>query len=213
MSLLWLVGILLQYHISEKATLSMIFKKQDMSFAVKRTKIINTSKSLIRLIAWITGIFVLLYGAGIPMDNFLRVNSDTDSQDNTIHSEHAKSTAGSIFQETGDQAVKVVVTATMYRPTRTETDDSPDILADGTRILVAEASRYRFLAMSRNLLKRWDGPFNYGDYVVVDGAGKHSGIWQVKDTMNPRWQNRIDFLQSPGTKIFKYENVVVRKGT
>lgn len=181
----------------------------------QRIKIINKLKSIIRLVAWIIGIIVLLYGVGIPMDNYLTWNSDTNSQDNTIHSdfEHTKSAAGSIFQETGDQAVKVVVTATMYRPTRTETDDSPDILADGTRILVAEASRYRFLAMSRNLLKRWDGPFNYGDYVVVDGAGKHSGIWQVKDTMNPRWQNRIDFLQSPGTKIFKYENVVVRKGT
>ena len=48
-------------------------------------------------------------------------------------------------------------------------------------------------------------PFDYGDYIIVEGCnGKYDGIWQVKDTMNERFRNRIDFLQSKGTKLNKF---------
>ncbi len=105
------------------------------------------------------------------------------------------------------------VTATMYRPTVYETDSSPNITADGTRINISKAGSYRYIALSRNLLSRWGGPFNYGDYIIVEGTknGEHDGIWQVRDTMNPRFIDRIDFLCDPGTKPFKYDNVVIAK--
>jgi len=103
------------------------------------------------------------------------------------------------------------VTATMYQPVQWQTDDTPNELADGTVIVdIYKAHEYRYLALSRDLLKRWGGPFDYGDYVIVEGAGEHSGIWQVRDTMNKKWTNRIDFLMSPGHKPFKYDEVVIR---
>ena len=104
------------------------------------------------------------------------------------------------------------VTATMYHAVRGQTDKTPHITADGTRIDTRNAGKYRYVALSRNLLKRWGGPFDYGDYIIVEGCnGKYDGIWQVKDTMNERFQNRIDFLQSTGTKPVKFDNAVVYK--
>ena len=104
------------------------------------------------------------------------------------------------------------VTATIYHAVRNQTDKTPHITADGTRIDTRNASKYRYVALSRDLLKRWGGPFEYGDYIIVEGCnGKYDGIWQVKDTMNERFHNRIDFLQSKGTKLNKFDNAVIYK--
>ena len=98
----------------------------------------------------------------------------------------------------------------MYQPTHYQTDSDPDVTADGTKIRISKASEYKFVALSRNLLKRWGGPFDYGDYIIIENAGDHSGIWQVRDTMAPRWTKRVDFLMSINHKPFKYEDVVIR---
>ena len=49
----------------------------------------------------------------------------------------------------------IVVDVTMYQPVYPQTDTTPDITADGTRIRISKASNYKFVALSRNLLKRW----------------------------------------------------------
>ena len=104
------------------------------------------------------------------------------------------------------------VTATIYHAVRGQTDKTPHITADGTRIDTNNAGKYRFVALSRNLLSRWGGPFEYGDYIIVEGCnGKYDGIWQVKDTMNERFHNRIDFLQSKGAKPIKFDEAVIYK--
>jgi len=104
------------------------------------------------------------------------------------------------------------VVATMYKPHRYYTDDSPDILADGTKINIHKVEHLRYVALSRNLLDRWGGPFHYGDFIVVTGADdRHNGVWQVKDTMNKRWVDRIDFLVPLGTKNFKYDSVTIKR--
>jgi len=100
----------------------------------------------------------------------------------------------------------IEVDVTMYRPTKYETDSTPNITADGTKIKISEASRYRFVAVSRNLLKRWGGFLNYGDFVLLKDAGHKDGIYRVKDTMNSRWVNVVDILESPGTDPYKFEN-------
>ena len=105
---------------------------------------------------------------------------------------------------------ETTVTATMYRQRPEETDDTPNITADGTKIDVYVAHTYRYVALSRDLLARWGGPFDYGDYIVIEGAGEHSGVWQVRDTMNSKWTKRLDFLMSINHKPFKYDNVVIR---
>ena len=103
------------------------------------------------------------------------------------------------------------VTVTMYNPTRGQTDSTPNITADGTRINPRKASSYRYIALSRDLLSRWGGPFNYGDYVIIEGTGKQDGVYQVKDTMNPRFTKRVDILKSTGSKRFKYNSVKLYK--
>ena len=64
------------------------------------------------------------------------------------------------------------VTVTMYEPVRYQTDSTPNILADGTRIRVHKASEYRFIAVSRNLLKRHGGFLDYGDFVLLKGTNQ-----------------------------------------
>ncbi len=103
------------------------------------------------------------------------------------------------------------VTVTMYHPTRYQTDSTPNILADGTRITVHRASEYKYIAVSRNLLKRWGGWLDYGDFVVLKGTDGKDGVYQVKDTMNKRFVNRIDILETPGTKPYKFTDAKILK--
>tara|TARA_R100000742_G_C4262040_1_gene79850 strand:+ start:497 stop:1090 length:594 start_codon:yes stop_codon:yes gene_type:complete len=97
------------------------------------------------------------------------------------------------------------VTVTMYHPVSYQTDSTPNIVADGTRIRVHKASEYRFIAVSRNLLKRYGGWLDYGDFILLKGTDGKDGMYQVRDTMNPRFVNRIDILESPGTKPYKFD--------
>ena len=111
------------------------------------------------------------------------------------------------FTEAGKIAFDVTVTT--YNPTRQQCDSTPNITADGTRIKTWRATEYRYVALSRDLLSRWGGPFNYGDYIVIEGAGDRDGGYQVRDTMNPKWTNRVDILTT--NSRFKYDNVVMYK--
>ena len=103
------------------------------------------------------------------------------------------------------------VTVTMYNPTRGQTDSTPNELADGTKINPNRASSYRYIALSRDLLSRWGGPFNYGDYVIVEGTGRQDGVYQVRDTMNARFTKRVDILKNRGSRKFKYNNIKLYK--
>ncbi len=105
------------------------------------------------------------------------------------------------------------VTVTMYHPVREQTDSTPNILADGTRIRTQEASNYKFIAVSRNLLKRWGGWLDYGDFVLLKGTKDKDGVYQVRDAMNARFVNRIDILESPGTKPYKFETGKITRTT
>ena len=99
------------------------------------------------------------------------------------------------------------VTVTTYNPTKHQTDSTPNQTADGTIIKPWLATNYRYVALSRDLLSRWGGPFDYGDYVVIEGTedGKWDGIYQVRDTMNAKWVKRVDILTT--NSMFKYTDV------
>ena len=103
------------------------------------------------------------------------------------------------------------VVVTMYHPVRHQTDGTPDILADGTKITIHKASEYNYVAVSRNLLKRWGGWLDYGDFIVLTGTDGKNGVYQVKDTMNRRFVNRIDILESPGTKPYKFTDATIKQ--
>jgi 3D (Asp-Asp-Asp) domain-containing protein len=102
------------------------------------------------------------------------------------------------------------VTVTMYHPVSDQTDDTPNITADGSVIRINSASEYRYVAVSRNMLIRNKGFLNFGDYIWLD-AGKKSGVYQVRDVMNKRFVNRVDILETPGTVPYKYNEASLRR--
>jgi len=105
----------------------------------------------------------------------------------------------------------IEVDVTMYQPTYYQTDSDPDVTADGTKIRISKASEYKFVALSRNLLKRWGGPFDYGDFILLKGADKKNGVYQVRDTMNPKWVNVVDILESEHVEPYKYTDAHIFK--
>ena len=111
--------------------------------------------------------------------------------------------------ENGTNIISYKVTVTTYNPPKAQCDDTPHITADGTHFKTWKATEYRYVALSRDLLSRWGGPFNYGDYIVIEGTNGWDGVYQVRDTMNPKWTNRVDILTT--NSRFKYDNVVMYK--
>jgi len=105
----------------------------------------------------------------------------------------------------------IEVDVTMYQPNEIQCDDTPNITADGTKIRISKASNYKFVALSRNLLKRWGGPFDYGDFVLLKGTNHKDGVYQVRDTMNPKWVNVVDILESEHVEPYKFTGVHIYK--
>lgn len=103
------------------------------------------------------------------------------------------------------------VKVTMYHPVSEQTDDTPNITADGSVIRVEEASSYRYIAVSRDLLKINGGEYDYGDYVILYGTGVKDGVYQIRDTMNRRWKLRIDILESPSVRPYKFDEAFLVK--
>ena len=105
--------------------------------------------------------------------------------------------------------LEIDVTVTMYNPSPEQTDSTPNQTADGTIINPERASEYRYIALSRDLLRRWGGPFNYGDYVMLKGTDGYDGIYQVRDTMAPKFINRVDILRTEGSRLFKFDYAIL----
>lgn len=99
------------------------------------------------------------------------------------------------------------VTATMYHPVENQCDGDPLITAGLYRINPKKATAHRWIAVSRNLHRRWGGKLRWGDLVRITGAGHKDGVYRVVDTMHPKFKNRIDFLETPGTKQYRYNDV------
>ena len=107
----------------------------------------------------------------------------------------------------------IEVDVTMYQPLLLQTDSTPNITADGTHIRISKASEYKFVALSRNLLNRWGGPFDYGDFILIKGTYYKDGVYQVRDTMDPKWVNMVDILESEDVKPYKYVDAQIYKMT
>jgi 3D (Asp-Asp-Asp) domain-containing protein len=74
------------------------------------------------------------------------------------------------------------VTITAYSARVQECDSTPELTADST------PSRIGLLAVSRDLLE----VFDYGDRVLLEDYG----IFEVRDTMNERFTDRVDILHA-----------------
>ena len=49
--------------------------------------------------------------------------------------------------------------------------------------------------------------WSYGDFILLKGTEHKDGVYQVRDTMNPKWVNVVDILESKHVQPYKYENV------
>jgi len=90
------------------------------------------------------------------------------------------------------------VKGTFYNPVAHQCDKTPLETADGRRInlRLLKKEKIRWVALSRDLLKRWNGPFQYGDTLYVfHHSHKIRGMWIIHDSMNARFRKRIDFLR------------------
>ena len=100
-----------------------------------------------------------------------------------------------------------IVTATMYQPLRGQTDKTPLITASGFKINAKYPEKHRIIAVSWDLKRK----YKFGSKVIITGAGKHDGIYVVRDLMNKRWRNKIDILISPKQKAITIKNVKLYK--
>jgi len=103
------------------------------------------------------------------------------------------------------------VKATMYHPVEAQCDNSPLITADGSKIDPYKVSEWNWIAVSQHMLTRNGGPLNYGDIIYVLGTEHKDGVYVIKDCMNKRKTNQIDFLESLGTPQYRYDNVVIAR--
>lgn len=102
----------------------------------------------------------------------------------------------------------ILVTASVYYPEVAQTDDTPFTTADGSRINKKKPGKHRWVAVSRNLLRKWGGKIDYGDTLKVKGISKKmDGYYVVRDTMTPRLKNRIDILVSEGDGLGFWRNI------
>ena len=83
-----------------------------------------------------------------------------------------------------DELQTVQVTITAYSSTVDQCDSTPYIAASNKPVRVGT------LALSRDLLKEFG--IEYGQRVLIPGYG----IFEVRDTMNARWQRRVDIWES-----------------
>jgi hypothetical protein len=109
----------------------------------------------------------------------------------------------------------VLETLTIYNPTEGQCDSSPLITASNAQIDIEKLRRQeiRWMALSRNLLTKWNGKFQYGDTVMLKaGDPTIDGLWVINDNMNKRFKDRGDLLfHSDTRKGGLWKNVKVAK--
>lgn len=96
------------------------------------------------------------------------------------------------------------VTVTTYNAVKSQCDNTPTITADGTKIdhRKIKSGKQRIAAISRDLL--WAIPL--GSTIFIEGHG----YYEVRDTMNSRFNHCIDILQHSSEKNFKKEKIKVK---
>lgn len=87
--------------------------------------------------------------------------------------------------------------ATTYWCTTEQCDSNPFTTADGS--VIDPNNPQRWVALSRDLLTRWGGEFDYGDTLDIYSVEhpNFDGEWVVHDCMASRYKMSIDFLIHP----------------
>lgn len=99
----------------------------------------------------------------------------------------------------------ITVAASVYFPEPHQTDSSPFITADGSKINKNNPKKHRWIAVSRDLHSRWGGEMEFGDSLMISGVSdKLDGIYIVRDVMNRRMHKQIDILVGRQDKIMGF---------
>ena len=108
-----------------------------------------------------------------------------------------------------DKTFVTHVTLTTYNAVQSQCNSDPLTTADGTKIDLKKLKRgeIKYAAVSRDLL--WAIP--YGSIIYIEGHGEY----EVRDTMNERFNHYVDILQDVSKRNFKKKLIkvtLVRKG-
>lgn len=102
---------------------------------------------------------------------------------------------------------------TIYNPVTAQCDSSPLVTASNQRINKTKlrSGAVRWMALSRDLLKRWGGQIQYGDTVSLYSSDPAiDGNWIVHDTMHRRFRNRGDLLFDSSVRTTgKWSDVII----
>ena len=97
--------------------------------------------------------------------------------------------------------------ATTYNPVPSQCDNDPLTTADGSRINLTKLKNQslRWCALSRDFIARWGGLFDYGDTIQVGSftSPQINGLWVVRDCLNARYKNSLDFLFDASNNVPK----------
>jgi len=109
----------------------------------------------------------------------------------------------------------IEVVGTIYYPVAGQCDADPLVTADMTRVNPHKVKEQRIVALSRNLIKRWGGNISYGDTILVTGGAskEYLGEWYVHDTMNERFEDYLDFMVPKGTRLVKFDSLIIKVKT
>jgi 3D (Asp-Asp-Asp) domain-containing protein len=101
------------------------------------------------------------------------------------------------------QSYKVKVS--MYTTSAGQTDSDPLMTASGYKLSATNPKAHRIIAVSRDL-KRLLG---FGTRVMVQGIGKWSGVYVIRDVMNARFTKKIDILINPTDKATSFHSATL----
>jgi hypothetical protein len=146
---------------------------------------------------------------GLILNPFDATSTKTDK----IETGGANFIGSKFYVQTETRAVLQALT--VYNPTKYQCDRFPLVTASNSTIdtLKLKNQEFRWMALSRDLLKRWKGNFQYGDTVLVRANDPAiDGFWIIKDTMNKRYKNYGDLLfDSRVRTLGKWKNVEISK--
>lgn len=115
-----------------------------------------------------------------------------------------------IFKTKKKDKNEIIVNVSVYHPDIRQTDSTPFETASMRIIdtIKLKSGKLKWVAISRNLLKRFGGNFSYGDSISLKKIGILSGKYMIADCMNQIYKNKIDILlpKEMGSNFY-YKNV------